>query len=232
MVSQRAEVGGGRWGDHNSERRRAIMEALIALIEESEPGAEIPLQLIAERAGIRRSVVYRHFADRQDLDDKTREYVVESSIDQVMPTLDLDDSLHQTLFRIIDTYVRLVAARPRLHLWVEQGPGSHDPAGIAVVGGTKLAVSQRITDLFTMATTLLGIEEPGLEVAAFSVVSMVDGAVTRWLQTEPPGVDAAEVTRLLTESLWYLIDGHARARGVSVDPHRPLRELLTLAADA
>ncbi|MFE3446089.1 TetR/AcrR family transcriptional regulator [Nocardia sp. NPDC059180] len=233
MVSQQADAGGGRWGDHNSERRRTIMDALIALIEESEPGADIPLQLIAERAGIRRSVVYRHFTDRKDLDDKTREYVVESSIGQVMPTLDLDDSLHATLSRIIDTYVQLVSARPRLHLWVEQGPGSHDPAGLAVVGSTKLAIAQRITDLFTMAAALLGIDEPGIDVAAYSVVSMVDGAVTRWLQTEPSGYDADEVSRLLTESLWFLIDGHARARGVTVDPDLPLRELLTQAtADA
>jgi AcrR family transcriptional regulator len=233
MVSQQTDVGGGRWGDHNSERRRAIMEALIALIEESDPGADIPLQLIAERAGIRRSVIYRHFTDRKDLDAKTREYVVESNIDRVMPTLDLDDTLHDTLERIIGTYVQLVSARPRLHLWVEHGPGSHDPAGLAVVGGTKLAVSQRITDLFLMATAILGIEEPGLDVAAYSVVSMVDGAVTRWLQTDSPGLNAEEMARLLTQSLWFLIDGHARLRGVAVDPDLPLRELLVRAtADA
>ncbi|MEU0538706.1 TetR/AcrR family transcriptional regulator [Nocardia sp. NPDC005978] len=226
MVSESADVPGGRWGDHNLERRRAIMAALIALIEESEPGAEIPLQLIAERAGIRRSVVYRHFTDRKDLDAKTREFAVESNVDRLLPTLDLSDSLYDTVSGIVGPYVALVEAHPRLHEWVEHGPGSHDPAGRAVVTGTKAAIAERVSTLFSMSMALLDIQEPGVEIAAFAVVSMADGAITRWMRTIPREYPAAEVTRLLTDSICYMIDGHARAHGVEIDPHLPLRELL------
>lgn len=226
MVSEQAELQGGRWGDHNLERRRAIMEALIALIEESEPGTDVPLQLIAERAGIRRSVIYRHFTDRKDLDAKTREFAVESNVEQLMPTLDMSESLYDTIFRIIGPYVALVEARPRLHEWVEHGPGSHDPAGLAVVVGTKAAIAERIATLFAMSMAILGIDEPGIEIAAFSVVSMVDGAVTRWVRTEPREMSAADVSRLLTDSVSFMIDGHARAHGVVIDPQLPLHELL------
>ncbi|WP_067696014.1 TetR/AcrR family transcriptional regulator [Nocardia jejuensis] len=226
MASEQSEPQGGRWGEHNLERRRAIMEALIALIDESEPGTDVPLQSIAERAGIRRSVIYRHFTDRKDLDAKTREFAVESNVDRLMPTLDMSDSLYDTVFRIIDPYVALVADRPRLHEWVEQGPGSQDPAGRAVVVGTKSAIAERISALFSMSMALLGIEEPGVEIAAYSVVSMVDGAVTHWVRSDPREMAAADVSRLLTDSVCFMVDGHARTHGITIDPHLPLHDLL------
>ncbi|MEV0245190.1 TetR/AcrR family transcriptional regulator [Nocardia sp. NPDC050712] len=230
MVARRNEGSGGRWGEHNAERRRAVMDALVELIEESEPGTEISLQDIADRAGLKRSVIYRHFADRKDLDAQTREYLVESYIGTLMPTLDPEDSVRETVYRAVHTYVTLVAAHPRLHRWVEQGPGSHDPSGVIVVAGTKEAVAQRISALFTPAAALFGQADPAIDVAAFAVVSTVDGAVTRWLRTRPGGWDAAQVSRALTDSLVMVLEGHARNRGIPVDADVPIGELLAEAA--
>lgn len=206
------------------------MDALVELIEESEPGAEIPLQDIADRAGLKRSVIYRHFADRKDLDAKTREYLVESNIGTVMPTLDPADSVRETVFRAVHTYVTLVAAHPRLHRWVEQGPGSHDPSGVVVVAGTKEAVAQRISALFTPAAALFGQADPAIDLAAFAVVSMVDGTVTRWVQTQPDAWDATEISRALTDSLLMVLEGQARLRDIEVDVDVPIAELLAQAA--
>ena len=57
-----------RWDKHNQERRQVILDAAIAVVEAGEPGAEFHVQQIADRAGLSRTVVYRHFADRADLD--------------------------------------------------------------------------------------------------------------------------------------------------------------------
>ncbi|MFF2553750.1 TetR/AcrR family transcriptional regulator [Nocardia sp. NPDC058058] len=226
MAADRAEVSGGRWGDHNTERRRAIIAAYIELIEESEPGAEIPLQLIADRAGVKRSVVYRHFGDRGDLDAKTREFAVEGVVDQMMPDFDPAESLRDTIFRIVDTYVGWVTVHERLHDWIERGPGSADPAGKAVVTGTKAAIALRVAQLFTLAAGVVDQHHPGIDPAAFAIVSLVDGGVTRWLDTRPEDLDAAELTRLLADSIWMLFDGLARSRGFAVDPDRPIIELM------
>lgn len=227
MAVDRAAVSGGRWGDHNVERRRAIIAATLELIEETEPGEEIALQLIAERAGVKRSVIYRHFADRKELDAKTREFAVERVVDLVMPELDPAESLRATIFRLIDTYVGWVSEHARLHAWIERGPGSADPAGKAVVVGTKAAIAQRVGEFFTMAVSVVGRTHPGVDAASFGVVSLVDGVVTRWLDTRPPGLDSSEVTRLLTDSIWYMMEGHARSWGFAIDPDRPIVELIT-----
>lgn len=227
MVADRSEVvAGGRWGDHNAERRRAIIAANIELIEESEPGEEISLQLIADRAGVKRSVIYRHFTDRRELDAKTREFAVEGVVELVMPELDPRESLRGTFFRFIDTYVGWVSRHVRLHSWIERGPGSADPAGKAVVVGTKAAIAERVAELFGIALSVVGQTHSGVDAAAFGVVSMVDGVVTRWLDTTPPGLDAAEVTELLTDSIWFIFDGHARSWGFVIDPDQPIVDLM------
>ncbi|MFI1911832.1 TetR/AcrR family transcriptional regulator [Nocardia sp. NPDC020380] len=230
MTVQGRAMAGGRWGEHNAERRRVILEAAVALIEEAEPGSEIPLQAIADRAGVKRSVIYRHFADRPDLDAQIREFAATDALEEVTSNLVLEGTLEEVIFRVIDTYVRMVLERPRLHAWIERGPGSGSPSGHAVITGTKAAVAEHIASVFTVAAALLGKEHPGIDVGAATVVSMVDGGIARWLETRPPGLDATQLTEQLASSIWYLIDGHARALGIELDRERPISELLADAA--
>ncbi len=71
MPCQRQRVPDGRqarWDKHNQARRQAILDAALAVVEAGAPGAEFHVQQIADRAGLSRTVVYRHFADRADLD--------------------------------------------------------------------------------------------------------------------------------------------------------------------
>ncbi|MFD4428301.1 TetR/AcrR family transcriptional regulator [Nocardia sp. NPDC058497] len=228
MVARRVKSKAGRWGDRNVERQRVVMDALIALIEESEPGAEVPFQAIAERAGISRSVIYRHFADRKDLDAKTREYAVELHLESVMPTVDAADTIREAVSRAVHTYVVLVAEHPRLHDWVEQGAGT-DAGDSTVASSTKDAVAQQIYSLVLPIAALFDQSDPGIEVGVYSIVAMVDGAVNRWLRTRPEGWDVPDVSRMLTESLVILLEGHARMRGVSLDVDLPMDELLASA---
>lgn len=56
-----------RWERHNSARQTRIVESAVALLDESAPGTEIPVQSIAKRAGLAKSVVYRQFEDARIL---------------------------------------------------------------------------------------------------------------------------------------------------------------------
>ena len=66
-----AEVPDGRrlrWLEHNQARRQVIIAAAVRVLERSAPGDEIQVQQIADEAGLARTVIYRHFQDRVDLD--------------------------------------------------------------------------------------------------------------------------------------------------------------------
>lgn len=92
--------------------RAALLQAAHELL--SEQGLDVPLDLIAERAGVGRATLYRHFADRtelalavlidgvEDLDARTRQqgdapevffWFVEELADLVMRNASLADAL-------------------------------------------------------------------------------------------------------------------------------------------
>src|SRR5919198_6025698 len=55
-----------RRAELEEQTRRRITESTIALHEERGP-ARTPISAVAERAGVRRSTVYRHFPDEESL---------------------------------------------------------------------------------------------------------------------------------------------------------------------
>ena len=57
-----------RWDKHNQQRRLSILDAALEVLEAEPPGADFHVQQIAAHAGLNRTVVYRHFTDRADLD--------------------------------------------------------------------------------------------------------------------------------------------------------------------
>ena len=84
-ATERPDGRQARWDRHNHERHQHIVGAAIAVIEENEPGTHIHLRQIADRAGLTRSVIYRHFADRADLDRAVLTAVVDSLADELLP---------------------------------------------------------------------------------------------------------------------------------------------------
>lgn len=230
VVSRRVKSTKGRWGDRNAGRQRVLIEALIALVEESEPGVDISFQDIADRAGISRSVIYRHFSNRKDLDTKAREHVIANYLDSIMPTLDPAETVRETVTVAVDTYVSLAAEHPRLYQWVELA-AAEDVGGANAVMTARDAIAQQISALIVPAAAVFGESDPGIEIGVFAVVSMIDGAVTRWLRDRPEGWDAPAVARTLIGTLLILLDGHARLRGITLDVDVPIGELLASTGD-
>ncbi|WP_369633579.1 TetR/AcrR family transcriptional regulator, partial [Nocardia sp. JMUB6875] len=116
----RRRSGGQRWDEHNTARRTAILEALIALIEENDPGAEISTQQIADRAGLARSVVYRQFQNREDLDARARELIFDHYLAELEDIMVLDPAktVEDIIFDIMSTVVHWTGNHPRLYRFV------------------------------------------------------------------------------------------------------------------
>jgi AcrR family transcriptional regulator len=215
-----------RWQQHNDERRRRIVTAAIDLIEES--GREVTLQEIGERAGLSRSVVYRHFADRRELDLAVQARVLDGLWGQLLPALELRGSVRETIERVIGVYVGWAVEHPLLHRLADYDT--------AVDGNGPLqqgidVVARRISEVVVGAFQLLGADLSDADRAAadpliHGLVGMVFGTVRRWVHTGERIPDAAHMTALLTEAVWALLESRGRAYGISIDPDRPLAELL------
>lgn len=234
-VSPRGRTDGrqARWDQHNLERRVTILTAAIAVIEEEEPGAEIHVQQIAERAGLSRTVVYRHFSDRADLDRAVQAEILEDLWNQLLPCVTLDGTIPQIVERIVSTYVSWAVAHPALHRIAEQD-GSRDGSSPLQQGIERIA--EQVAILIVTAVDALKLEVTDEERAAidplvFGLVGAVFGAVRRWM-SKPERVPPAEVlVELTTQSVWHILRGHAQTLGVELLPDVPVEELLAGAED-
>jgi AcrR family transcriptional regulator len=219
-----------RWRQHNRERRQRIIQAAIEVIEESGPGAEVHVHQIAERAGLSRSVLYRHFEDRADLDRAVQEAVVADIASRLIPSMNLQGTGPEIVERIVRTYVAWAAAHPALHRAADHetddlsGPLERGLEEIAshvatVIGAAILALGAEPTDE----------EAATLDPLVYGLVGAVFGSVRRWLNRPERVLSEEGLTRLVSNSVWYVIAGHAAEMGINLGPDQRLDELAAMA---
>jgi AcrR family transcriptional regulator len=68
-----------RWDSHRVERRAQVVEAALEVL--GEVGPEFGVEEVAERAGITKPVIYRHFTDRAGLVAAMGEWATASLLD-------------------------------------------------------------------------------------------------------------------------------------------------------
>ena len=220
-----------RWDKHNQVRRQLILDAAIAVVEAGEPGAEFHVLQIAEQAGLSRTVVYRHFSDRSDLDRAIQTEVLEGLTAHLLPGLTLDGTVHEIIGRIVSTYVDWATDHPALHRLAEQAQAQAGSAGPLEHGINRIATV--VADVLQTAIALLGVEldeddAAALDPLAHGLVGAVFGAVRRWVGQTPRHPSSAHISALLSRSVWHLVDGHAQRLGLHLDPDVPVEQLLAL----
>lgn len=218
-----------RWDQHKSERRRQILDAAVAVVEREPPGAEIHVRQIAAEAGIGRPVVYRHFADRADLDRAVQAHVLDMLRARLVPQVTLTGTIDEIIVRIVSAYVDWSVEHPALHRLAEQESAGGDlPTELEVA--IKEIVDQ-VAGLITLGASMLGVElseedSAALDPLVFGLVGMVFGSVRRWLWRPDREPSPEAFSRMLASTIWHAIDGHARERGVVLDRHTPVDELI------
>ena len=222
-----------RWDSHNQARRQHILDAAIGVLADAEPGAEVHVQQIADRAGLSRTVVYRHFSDRADLDAAVQGRALELLRAELVPALSFEGTPVDIIRRIVSAYVGWASAHPSLHEFAQQ-----DPPG-AGAGQMERAIQQiagQIEDLINVGVEVLQVRLDEDDVAAldplvFGLVGAVFTSVRRWLSRPERRPAADEFVAIATEAIWLQIAGMAHHRGVELDPDLPVEALLEAAFD-
>lgn len=220
-----------RWERHNLTRREHILEAALEALEEAGPGGEVRVEQIARRAGLGRTVVYRHFEDRADLDRAVSTRIIEQLRAQMVPMLSLDGTPVDIIRRIVSAYVGWAAAHPALHRFAERRPGGcrESPMEEAIE-----QIARQVEDLIGVAAQILEVrldedDRAALDPLVFGLVGSVVATCRRWI-SRPVREPAAEVfVERLTEALVGQVAGTTRRRGVTLDPDQPVEQLLAVA---
>lgn len=223
-------IGGhrARWQPHNDERRERIVAALIELLEESAPGIEVPMQQIATRSGLAKSVVYRQFSGRDELDRRARSTVSAQFVATIDTALDIHDgSIHQILHRTVAAVVDWIAEHARLYDFVRTGPAVGDPDDVDALSSIKNTIAARSRVLVTSLGGEVGVvDEPTIDTMTFAIVSMTEATVSRWARDPDPLLTRDRLISEVASYVWSVLDGAARAQDVTLDPQMPLLELI------
>ncbi|WP_183093699.1 TetR/AcrR family transcriptional regulator [Nocardioides stalactiti] len=216
-----------RWQDHNEERRQRVLDAAVELIEELPLGSDVHVQQIAERAGLVRTVVYRLFSNRNDLNRAVQEHLVGMIRKVLDENLVLAGSIEDIIGGLVGGYVGWVADHPNLHEMAQRPLGDGEPAEL---DKAVERLSSDIYDLFQAGATLLGHEldedqVATLDVLVVGIVGQVRGSVNQWVRRPERTMSARALSRLLSRWIWFQIDGQAREVGVELDPTVPIDEL-------
>ncbi len=223
-----------RWDKHNQARRQTILDAAIAVLEETEPGEDIHVQQIAQRAGLSRTVVYRHFTDRADLDQGVQTAILEMLAGELLPEVTLAGTIDEFMQRIVGTYVRWTVSHPSLDLFAE-----HDVPGAAGSSALEVAVVQiaaQVEEIILVGAEQLGAplsddDAAALDPLVFGLVGAVFSATRRWLARTDRRPEPDLFVRLVSDSVWHIIDGHARRLGIELDPDVSVEALFANATD-
>lgn len=203
-----------RWDAHRASRRSELVEAAVAAIDEHGPSASIAQ--VAVSAGVSKPVLYRYFADKDDLYRAVGAWGAQQVIDALVPALLSEAPVRRRVERGCDAYLALIAQHPQLFLLLVEHRSGEDP----LADGKEMVAA-------TLARTLgdalrdLDVDAAGAEPWAHGLVGLGLATGEWWLRRRT--MSRAAVSRYLSSFVWHAFEGIAAEHGVEVDTTGRLR---------
>jgi AcrR family transcriptional regulator len=209
-VSTPADGRSTRWDAHRATRRRELVEATLRAIREH--GAAVGMDDIAAAAGTSKTVLYRHFTDRQGLYAAVSESVdalIMRDLGQAVVASGADaadlpassSAARELVAKAIDSYLLLVEKDPEVYRFVVNAPLLETPVGGDPAQAVTNHVADQMSELIGGALTAAGRDPAAAAVWGPGVVGMVRAAADQWL-TPPRSMSRAQLTEHLTTLAW------------------------------
>ncbi len=203
-----------RWAKHRIERRAAFVQAGVEAVDTI--GLDASAEEIAERAGVSRTVLYRYFSGRDDLDQAIAESIIAAVIESVVPVLTLDtDTTPRT---VIEGTVGVIFD------WFEQHPNLYfflraQRSGPSL-DSIESTLAAHIAVILKFMLAVFGVEPDEADPGAHGIVGLVEAMGAWWLGTRSMSRD--QMAALASESVWYLLSGTAQRHDIAIGYDEPL----------
>lgn len=195
-----------RWDQHRATRRRELVEATLRAIRQH--GAGVGMDDIAAVAGTSKTVIYRHFTDRQGLYAAVCESVdalILHNLHQATGTggasmVTAASSPRALIAGAVDAYLTLVERDPEVYRFVVTAPLLDQTSGDPAATVTDHIAAQ-MSAVIAEALGAAGRSTTAAPVWGAGLVGMVRAAADQWL-TNPSAISRRELTEHLTDLAW------------------------------
>ena len=223
-----------RWDDHREQRRRHIVDAAIDLVEELPIGADLTLQDVADRSGLVRTVVQRHFGGRIGLVRAVQADVVLQAFTQISAAADNLSTYRALSEDLVGATIRWVAGHPKLHALIERELGDGEPSELSRAINE---FAEQLTALNTLIARGFGLILDQRQIAEtrllyIGLIGQVRATTSHWVLHDQDLVSAEALTSLLAH--WILkqtLDLAARY-GLDIGADEPFAGLVRTWRDA
>jgi AcrR family transcriptional regulator len=210
-----------RWDPHRRERRLSIINAAIAAI--GEYGPDVLTAQIAEKAGVPRTHVYRHFEGKPALDLAVSTHVANQIAESIRAGLASGGTAMTIIAGAIDQHLGWVEEHPNLYRFLAQHSYRVRTDALGTAGDAKAAFATELTALISRYMIALGVDTEPAERFVVGIVGLVDATAAWWLGR--PDLPRTAIAAELTEEVWLLLDRTTRQLGLILDPNQPLPDV-------
>ncbi len=196
-----------RWREHKIARREELVDGTIAAIRAR--GNNIGMDDIAAEIGVSKTVLYRYFADKNDLTNATMMRYVETILaPRIYAAIGEQLDEYGLTRSTVAAYVETVAADPEIYLYVmsnSAGP-NHD-----VVAQSERMIAGLVATVIGERARTMGMDSGGAVPWAYGIVGGVQLATHGWISNK--SMSAEDLIDYLTMMTWSAIEGIARCGG-------------------
>lgn len=213
-----------RWAGQRETRRAEVVAAALDAI--AEHGPQVSTEQIAERAGIARPTLYRHFTGAEDLYDTIARRIGELLVSELTPTMvNPQGSAREIITRIARAYVVWFSENTRLYQYLatrsmEPRVGEQQP-----VTAVRQQIGEQLRALLAKYVALFDGDPRIADPLAFGLVGMTESAAARWAATRHTSFGRDDLITHLVGWVWGSLDVELRKIDIQLNPDIPLPEL-------
>ena len=185
-------------GGRRTQRRATMVQAAMDAVRTHGPGVSVAE--IAAAAGITKPVLYRHFADRADLQRAVGREAAALLLARMTPTLSTNGDPREVVRAMVDAFLGGIEDEPELWRFVVHHPVERAP-GAEIVDDARAEIATMLTAVLAEQLRRAGRDtDRAAAVWAQGLVGMVQSAGDWWLERRP--MSRAELTDHLTAIIW------------------------------
>ncbi|ABS05492.1 TetR/AcrR family transcriptional regulator [Kineococcus radiotolerans] len=188
-----------RWDEHRRRRREELVTAALRAI--TAKGAGVGMDEVAAAAGTSKTVLYRHFADKEELYLAVADRVNSRILRELGEAVAASANPRQALSGIIAAYVQLVEADPEVYRFVVSHPFLERPLTSDPVQRISATVADETARTITAHLRVGGARDSSADALAHGLVALIRTAADRWISS-PDRVPAATLVSDLTHLAW------------------------------
>ena len=199
-----------RWDAHREERRAELIAAAVRAIDEQ--GAEVNMADIAAVAGVSKPVLYRYFADKDELHAAVGQWGADEVLAGVVPALLVDAPVRGRIEAAVDGYLRVIEQHPQVFFLlvrhrVGDAGGARDP-----LADGKARIAATLTRFLAETMRGLGVDPGGAEPWSQGIVGLGLATGEWWLEQRT--MTRAQISAYLSSFIWHSLEGPATDLGV------------------